>query len=60
MDKAQKVYNETRLRNIRRAKLKFLESKLQLQQKKGADTKEIHQTMKDIQKVKTELGTLTS
>ena len=56
MTNAQKVYAETQIRNIKRAKLKFLESTLQLQQKKGASNKEIHQTMKDISKLKKELN----
>lgn len=52
----EQVYNETRIRNIKRAKLKYLESKLQLQTKQGADQKEIHQTMKDINKLQKELN----
>ena len=56
MDNARKIYNETHLRNLKRAKLKYLESTLQLQQKQGADSQTIHQTMKDIQKVKKELN----
>ena len=55
MDNAQKIYNETRIRNIKRAKLKFLESKLQLQQKNNDDVSLIHQTMKDINKLQKEL-----
>ena len=56
MTNTQKVYVETQLRNIKRAKLKFLESKLQLQKKNNEDVTSIHQTMKDINKIKKELN----
>ena len=56
MPNPKKVYNETRLRNLKRAKLKFKESELQLQQKQGADDKTIMQTMKEIQTIKSELN----
>lgn len=52
----KKVYNEIRLRNLKRAKLKFKESQLQLQQKQGAGSKVIMQTMKEIQTIKSELN----
>ncbi len=53
---AKKIYNETRLRNIKRAKLKQKEAELQLYVNKGYDTKTIHQTMKDIEKLKLEIN----
>ena len=55
---AKTVYNQTRLRNLKRAKLKQLECQLQLQKKNGADNKVILQTMKDIQLVRSELANL--
>lgn len=55
---AKTVYNRTRLRNLKRAKLKQLECQLQLHKKNGADNKVIHQTMKDIQLVQSELANL--
>ena len=54
----KKVYNQTRLRNLKRAKLKMLESQLQYQNKQGADEHTIHQTMKDIHQVKSEIQKL--
>ena len=56
MSDPKKVYNETRLRNIKRAKLKYLEATLQLQQKQKAEPQEIHQTMQDISKIRQELN----
>ena len=51
-------YNRERLKLLKRAKLKQLESQLQLQKKKGYDNKTIHQTMKDISHVKSEIQNL--
>jgi len=53
---AKRVYNETRLRNLKRAKLKYKESELQLAAKKGADEKTIMQIQKDISTLKSELN----
>ena len=52
------VINRTRLRNLKRAKLKQLESQLQYQKKQGYDSKTIHQTMKDISHVQSEIKNL--
>jgi len=51
------VENKERLRRLKLARLKMYESQLQLQKKNGADNKTIHQTMKDISKIRRELGT---
>ena len=56
MTNPKRVYNQTRLRNLKRAKLKFKESELQLATKNGADEKTINQIMKDISMLKTELN----
>jgi hypothetical protein len=53
------VYTRTRIRNIKRAKLKQKECELQLQKKQGADEKTILQTMKEIQQVKQDIKNLT-
>ena len=53
---AKEVYNQIRLNNIKRAKLRQKETELELLHKKGADPKEIHQTMKDINQLKKELN----
>ena len=53
---AKEVYNQIRLKNIKRAKLRQKEAELELQNKKQADPKTIHQTMKDINKLKKELS----
>lgn len=52
---SQEVYNRIRLKNLKRAKLRQKEAELELQNKNNADVKEIHQTMKDINKLKREL-----
>lgn len=59
MDKAKKTYNKTRLRNLKRAKLKQRETELQLQIKNKTDDKIITQTMNDISKLKIEIKNLT-
>ncbi len=51
-------YNRERLKLLKRAKLKQLESQLQYQKKQGYDSKTIHQTMKDISYVKSEIQNL--
>lgn len=51
-------YNRERLKLLKIAKLKMLESKLQYQNKQGADEHTIHQTMKDIHHVKSEIQKL--
>lgn len=58
MTNAKKVYNQTRLRNLKRASLKYKESQLQLQIKEGVDEKTITQTMKDISQLKSEIENL--
>ena len=50
------VYNRVRIKNLKRAKLKQKEKELELQHKNDASQKEIHQTMKDISKLRRELG----
>ena len=50
------VYNRVRIKNLKRAKLKQKEKELELQQKNNASVKEIHQTMKEISKLKRELS----
>ena len=50
--------DKEQLRRLKLASLKFHESKLELQKKKGADCKTIHQTMKDIYHVKKEIQNL--
>lgn len=52
---AKEVYNNIRLLNLKRAKLRQLECQLELQNKNGASQKEIHQTMKDINHVQKEI-----
>ena len=52
---AKEVYNNIRLLNLKRAKLRQLECQLELQNKNGATDKEIHQTMKDISKIRREI-----
>lgn len=52
----KKVFNQTRLRNIKRAKLKQKEAELQYYVNNGYDEKTIHQTMKDIKKLKLEIN----
>lgn len=52
------TFTRVRLRNLKRAKLKQLECQLELQNKNNADSKTIHQTMKDISKVKSEIQSL--
>ena len=59
LDKAKKTYNKTRLRNLKRAKLKQRETELQLQIKNKTDDKIITQTMNDISKLKIEIKNLT-
>jgi len=51
-------YNRERLKLLKVARLKMLESQLQFQKKKGYDNKKIHQTMKDISHVKSEIQNL--
>lgn len=58
MTNAKKVYNQTRLRNLKRASLKYHEAQLQLQIKEGVDEKTIAQTMKDISQLKSEIENL--
>ena len=53
---AKEVYNSIRIKNIKRAKLRQKECELELLHKKGADAKDIHQTMKDINKLQRELN----
>ena len=53
---AKEVYNNIRLLNLKRAKLRQKECELELQQKNKADPKQIHQTMKDISKIKSEIA----
>ena len=48
--------NKERLKTIKRAKLKQKEAELNLYVNKGYDPKIIHQTMKDIQKLKLEIN----
>lgn len=55
---AKDVYNNIRLLNIKRAKLRQKEAELELQHKNNSDPKEIHQTMKDISKLKKEIKNL--
>lgn len=54
----RKEYNRERLKLLKRAKLKQLESQLQYQKRKGYDSKTVHQTMKDISYVKSEIQNL--
>lgn len=54
----KEVYNRTRIRNIKRAKLNQKECELQLQVKQGADEKTIAQQMSDISKLKAEIQSL--
>lgn len=49
-------YTQQRLKDIKRAKLKQKEAELKLYVNKGYDDKLIHQTMKDINKLKLELN----
>ena len=60
MKDSKTVYNETRLRNLKRASLKFKEKQLELQIKKGYDDKIINQTRKEIQLLQSEIKNLTS
>lgn len=55
---AKEVYNSIRLKNIKRAKLRQKEKELELQYKNNASIKDKHQTMKEINKLKTELSKL--
>ena len=55
---AKEVYNNIRLLNLKRAKLRQKESELELQNKNNANPKEIHQTMKDISKLKREIASI--
>ena len=55
---AQEVYNRIRLKNLKRAKLRQKEAELELQNKNNADVKKIHQTMKEINKLHTEIQSL--
>ena len=57
MTNAKKVFNQTRLRNLKRASLKSKEQQLQ-QYSKDGNTKMVNQTMKEIQQVKKELAEL--
>ena len=57
---AHKKYTHEKLLLLKRAKLKQLETQLQYQQKNKKNTKEIHQTMKDIQNIKKEISNLNS
>ena len=56
----QKVYNRTRLRNLKRAKLKQKEAELTLYTQKGYDEKTIHTIMKDIHNLKKEISSLNN
>ena len=51
-------YHHERLKLLKRAKIKMLESQLQYQNKQGADDKTIHQTMKDLSHARAELKKL--
>lgn len=55
---SKEVYNNIRLKNIKRAKLRQKEAELNLYINKGYDDKMITQTMKDISKLKVELNQL--
>jgi hypothetical protein len=55
---ANDVYNSIRLLNLKRAKLRQKEAELELQYKNKASSKEIHQTMKDISKLKKEIKSI--
>ena len=55
---AKEVYNSIRLKNIKRAKLRQKEKELELQCKNNASIKDKHQTMNEINKLKTELSKL--
>ncbi len=55
---AKEVYNNIRLLNLKRAKLRQKESELELQNKNNVNPKEIHQTMKDISKLKREIASI--
>jgi len=52
---AKKVYNQTRLRNLKRASLKYKEKQLEQQIREGIDEKTITQTRKDISNLKHEI-----
>ena len=54
------AYNETRLRNLKKAKLKQRECELELYINRGYSNKMISQTMRDIEKLKLEIKNLTS
>ena len=56
MDKIKYTYNQTRLRNIKRAKLKQKQAELQLYINKGYDNKTITQTMREIEQIKLEIN----
>ena len=58
MTNAKKVYNQTRLRNLKRASLKYKEKQLELQIREGVDEKTITQTRKDISQLKSEIENL--
>lgn len=51
-------YNRERLKLLKQAKIKMLESQLQYQNKQGASDKIIHQTMKDLSRARIELKNL--
>lgn len=51
-------YNRERLKLLKQAKIKMLESQLQYQNKQGASDKTIHQTMKDLSRARIELKNL--
>lgn len=58
MTNKKSVDNVNRLRNLKRASLKFKESQLQLQIKQGIDDKTVAQTMTDISNLKAEIQKL--
>ena len=51
-------YNRERLKLLKQAKIKMLESQLKYQNKQGASDKIIHQTMKDLSRARAELKKL--
>lgn len=55
---SKEVFNNIRLKNLKRAKLRQKEAELELQNKNNADARTVHQTMKDISKLKAELKQL--
>ena len=55
---ADDVYNSIRLLNLKRAKLRQKEAELELLHKNGATDKEIHQTMKEISKIRREIKSI--